>query len=102
MEIDLPSLRERKEDIPDLVAYLLENLPTDRQLHFAVELNFAGLPADGREGKVMLRDSMEDLERRLIREAMEKVQDHQTRAAEILGISKRMLRYKLKKYGLKE
>ena len=27
------------------VAYLLENLPTDRQLHFAVELNFAGMPA---------------------------------------------------------
>ena len=28
------------------VAYLLENLPTDRQLHFAVEMNFAGLPAN--------------------------------------------------------
>jgi 4-alpha-glucanotransferase len=28
------------------VAYLLENLPRDRQLHFAVELNFAGLPAN--------------------------------------------------------
>ncbi len=28
------------------VAYLLENLPTDRPLHFAVEMNFAGLPAN--------------------------------------------------------
>ncbi len=27
------------------IAYLLENLPADRPLHFAVELNFAGLPA---------------------------------------------------------
>jgi alpha-amylase len=27
------------------VAYLLENLPQNRPLHFAVELNFAGLPA---------------------------------------------------------
>jgi alpha-amylase len=27
------------------IAYLLENLPTQQQLHFAVELNFAGLPA---------------------------------------------------------
>ncbi|HOG07933.1 MAG: sigma-54 dependent transcriptional regulator [Syntrophales bacterium] len=53
-----------------------------------------------REGGV-LRDSVEDLERRLILEAMEKAGDHQTRAAEILGISERMLRYKLKKYGLK-
>ena len=28
------------------VAYLLENLPADRPLHFAVEFNFAGLPPD--------------------------------------------------------
>ncbi|MGA2033713.1 MAG: alpha-amylase/4-alpha-glucanotransferase domain-containing protein [Thermoguttaceae bacterium] len=27
------------------IAYLLENLPHDRPLHFAVEMNFAGLPA---------------------------------------------------------
>lgn len=27
------------------ITYLLEGLPTDRPLHFAVELNFAGLPA---------------------------------------------------------
>ncbi len=27
------------------IAYLLENLPSDRPLHFSVELNFAGLPA---------------------------------------------------------
>ncbi len=27
------------------IAYLLENLPKDRTLHFAVEFNFAGLPA---------------------------------------------------------
>jgi len=33
------------------VAYLLENLPPDRQFHFAVEFNFAGMPsnAEGRE-----------------------------------------------------
>jgi DNA-binding protein Fis len=48
-----------------------------------------------------LRNTMEDVEKRMIIEAMEKVADHQTRAAEILGISERMLRYKLKKYGLK-
>jgi 4-alpha-glucanotransferase len=27
------------------IAYMLENLPQDRPLHFAVEMNFAGLPA---------------------------------------------------------
>ena len=32
---------------------------------------------------------------------MEETDNHQTKAADILGISERMLRYKLKKYGLK-
>jgi transcriptional regulator with PAS, ATPase and Fis domain len=49
----------------------------------------------------LLRGSIEELEKKLIVEAMEKAGDHQTRAAELLGISERMLRYKLKKYGLK-
>jgi DNA-binding NtrC family response regulator len=48
-----------------------------------------------------LRESVDDLEKKLIIEAMEKTQDNQTKAADILGISERMLRYKLKKYGLK-
>ena len=58
--------------------------------------------AEGRSGEEgLLRGSLEELERSLIVEAMEKAADHQSRAAEMLGISERMLRYKLKKYGLK-
>jgi DNA-binding NtrC family response regulator len=45
-----------------------------------------------------LRESMEELEKVLIAEAMEKTLNNQSRAAEILGMSERMLRYKLKKY----
>ena len=48
-----------------------------------------------------LRDSLEDLEKQLIDEAMSKAVGNQTKAAEILGMSERMLRYKLKKYNLK-
>ena len=61
------------------------------------------LPADYSDKKAsgVLRDSVDDLEKKLIIEAMEKTQDNQTKAAEILGISERMLRYKLKKYALK-
>jgi transcriptional regulator with PAS, ATPase and Fis domain len=50
----------------------------------------------------ILRQSIEELEQQMIIAAMEKAGDHQTKAAEALGISERMLRYKLKKYGLKE
>lgn len=48
-----------------------------------------------------LKESIEALERMKIQEAMEKSGFHQTKAASLLGISERMLRYKLKKYDLK-
>jgi two-component system NtrC family response regulator len=44
--------------------------------------------------------AVEGIERRMIREALAKADGTQTRAAELLGISERVLRYKLKKYGL--
>ena len=58
-------------------------------------------PAGGTSEEGLLRGSIEELEEKLIVDAMEKAGEHQTRAAELLGISERMLRYKLKKYGLK-
>ncbi len=44
--------------------------------------------------------AVEGLERRMLREALAKADGVQTRAAELLGIGERVLRYKLKKYGL--
>ena len=44
------------------------------------------------------RESMDELEKVLIAEAMEKTLNNQSKAAEILGMSERMLRYKLKKF----
>jgi two-component system NtrC family response regulator len=48
-----------------------------------------------------LKDAMAFLEQEMVRDAMAETGNHQTRAARILGISERMLRYKLKKYGFK-
>ena len=48
-----------------------------------------------------LHRTLETLERKMIREALDKSGLNQTRAAKLLGLSERMLRYKLKKYGLK-
>jgi two-component system NtrC family response regulator len=44
--------------------------------------------------------AVEGLERRMLREALARASGVQTRAAEFLGISERVLRYKLRKYGL--
>ncbi|HDR14476.1 MAG TPA: sigma-54-dependent Fis family transcriptional regulator [Desulfobacteraceae bacterium] len=48
-----------------------------------------------------LRDEVEKLEIRMIRKAINESGRNQSQAAELLGISERMLRYKLKKYKLK-
>jgi len=47
-----------------------------------------------------LTAAVEGLERRMIRDALARAEGVQTRAAEVLGISERVLRYKLRKYGL--
>ena len=53
--------------------------------------------AEGRD----LPDQVEALERQAIREALDRAEGVQSRAADLLGISERNLRYKLKKYGYK-
>jgi two-component system NtrC family response regulator len=49
-----------------------------------------------------LPDSLEEIERDLIVKALHQHQGVQTKAAESLGISERVLRYKIKKYGIRQ
>jgi DNA-binding NtrC family response regulator len=48
-----------------------------------------------------LTAAVEGLERRMIQDALARAGGIQTRAAELLGVTERALRYKLKKYGLR-
>lgn len=70
-------------------------------------INLSDLPlslgepeGDMDEGR--LTSAVEGVERRMIREALDKAGGIQTRAAELLGISERVLRYKLKKFGFSD
>jgi two-component system NtrC family response regulator len=71
------------------------------------------LPLNLREGKVeglmkqagkgrSLPETLEEIERLRITQALENSHGVQTKAAEELGISERVLRYKMKKYGIGE
>jgi DNA-binding NtrC family response regulator len=58
---------------------------------------------EGKENEeASLPAAVEGIERRMIREALVRSNGVQTRAAELLGISERALRYKLSKYGLRD
>lgn len=61
-----------------------------------LKLDHAGF---SRKGK--LPEAVHELEKQMIQEAMERSVGNQRLASEILGISERMLGYRLKHYGLK-
>ena len=148
IHIPLPSLRERREDIPQLVAHFSEKICREngvslktfsnealnyltgyewpgniRQLQNVVErclvlcsgseITLDNLPPEIRDEESQfksavdllpvqldLADTLEKIEAALIRRALVRSEFVQVKAAELLGISKSLLQYKLKKYAI--
>lgn len=108
LRYDYPgNVRELENIIERAVVIARESQITIRDLPFTREQIHAhkgeeGTPALlGLISKKSLKEAVEDLERTMVKRAMDETGNHQTKAADILGISERMLRYKLKKYELK-
>jgi DNA-binding NtrC family response regulator len=95
------NVRELRNVIEHCV--VLENMETVEPHHLA--LNPA--PEGGEQGKMGRRIilpedglSMDEVEKDLIGQALERTNNNQTKAAKLLGISYDTLRYQVKKYGL--
>ena len=151
IELRVPSLRDRGEDIPALSEYFLQSLSTRYELPLASlsteamkKIQTYNFPGNVRElenileraftmsdGNIIQTDDLmlpkmpqvtptnssheqiditqamgdfdgfiEDLERQILEYALEQTRWNKTAAAELLGISFRTIRYKLKKLGI--
>jgi two-component system response regulator PilR (NtrC family) len=71
----------------------IEDLQLSTSLPTADMEDFSGLP---------LQEHLENVERKAIREALEKTRYNRTAAAKLLGLSFRALRYRMQRLGIKE
>ncbi|GAB6175132.1 sigma-54 dependent transcriptional regulator [Desulfobaculum senezii] len=148
VRIQMPPLRERREDIPLLAAHFLHKYASEnekdlqgfssealnyisgyewpgnvRQLQNVIErcvvltsgdtIAVDDLPAEVRDeesqfkgavdllpSRLNLSDTLEKIEAALVRRALARNDFVKVKAAEALGVSKSLLQYKLKKYGI--
>ncbi len=147
-QITIPTLREHKEDIPDLIKFFIEQFNLQfrknvkdidpKVLDLMMQYDWPGnirelrnvmeraviletdtilhedcLPGEIRDANCIEKEchpynfvipdegiSMEEFEKELLKKALEKTNNNQTRAAQLLGISRDTFRYKKKKYDL--
>ncbi len=95
------NIRELENIIEQAVVLARGEIITSRDL----PMNVQGLKSEKKESLDLTPGSFEErvatFETKLIQEALAATNGVQTKAAEILGMTERHLRYKLKKYGMK-
>ncbi|MDZ7373595.1 MAG: sigma-54 dependent transcriptional regulator [candidate division KSB1 bacterium] len=100
LKYDYPgNVRELQNIVEQAVVLARSNLITTAELPPTLRSRLAPVPES--DENATLPEKVAAFEKRLILEALEKAQGVQTRAAELLGITERNLRYKLQKYGLR-
>jgi DNA-binding NtrC family response regulator len=93
------NVRELENLVERAVVLCREEVITTRDLPFHLQEGKPETHFPGREKS--LPESLEEIEKDLIIKALHQHQGIQTKAAESLGVSERVLRYKLKKYGIR-
>ncbi|MFQ5707844.1 MAG: sigma-54 interaction domain-containing protein [bacterium] len=98
MKYDYPgNVRELENIIEQAVVMSRGDIITTDDLPFSMQES----PSETRFAARNLEERVAAYEKKLIQEALDKAQGVQTKAAELLGLSERNLRYKLKKLRMK-
>jgi transcriptional regulator with PAS, ATPase and Fis domain len=98
------NIRELKNAVEHAAVLAGAGPITAEHLPRTVTASDEGPPAQGVEAEspATMREHVEEAERRAIEQALAAAEGHRGRAAEILGVSKRTLQYKLAKLGFNE
>ena len=102
MEYDWPgNVRELENCIENAVVLCDGEVLSEEQLNFLGRTGWEQ-PTEGAStgDPLTLKEQIEHTERRILERTLDQVGGNRTRAAEMLGLSTRALRYKIKQYGL--
>ena len=94
------NVRELENLVERAVVLCRGPLITTRDLPFHLKEGVKEPEEVAFSSNLTLPEQLEELEKHLVHQALQETGGVQTRAAEKLGISERVLRYKLNKYGL--
>ena len=102
MEYDWPgNVRELENTLESAVVMAEEDLISEEHLSIMGDLTWDGNSSTTQElPELTLKDQLELAERKILKRTLELVDGNRTRAAEILRISTRAIRYKIKQYEL--
>ncbi len=102
MEYDWPgNVRELENVLESAVVMAEEDLISEEHLNIMEDLTWDGNSSATQElPELTLRDQLEKAEKKILKRTLEQVDGNRTRAAEILSISTRAIRYKIKQYEL--
>lgn len=102
MEYEWPgNVRELENTLESAVVMAEEDLISEEHLSILGDLTWDGNSSATKElPELTLRDQLERAEQKILKRTLELVDGNRTRAAEILGISTRAIRYKIKQYEL--
>jgi DNA-binding NtrC family response regulator len=102
MEYDWPgNVRELENTLENAIIMTEEDLISEEHLNIMGELAWEmNSSSDGNIPELTLKDQLERAERKILKRTLEMVEGNRTRAAEILGLSTRAIRYKIKQYEL--